>query len=174
VYAPNLRFFSALTTHDPSTPLAKGTSTEYERALLPEIPQWFVFSNFARYRRKIMALHANEKIGRDDPCPCGSGKKYKRCSLERRNASYGIWVRQRDASDQLTREMMRFAARTFGDQRPPRLTNTDGDPLVFHTLQFRMNRQKRRLKLWRLLPWADRRRTSRPKRNSMAPKDSAS
>jgi len=22
-----------------------------------------------------MALHANEKIGRNDPCPCGSGKK---------------------------------------------------------------------------------------------------
>jgi uncharacterized protein len=23
--------------------------------------------------------HANIKIGRNDPCPCGSGKKYKRC-----------------------------------------------------------------------------------------------
>lgn len=23
--------------------------------------------------------HANVKIGRNDPCPCGSGKKYKRC-----------------------------------------------------------------------------------------------
>jgi uncharacterized protein YecA (UPF0149 family) len=21
----------------------------------------------------------NEKIGRNDPCPCGSGKKYKKC-----------------------------------------------------------------------------------------------
>jgi hypothetical protein len=63
-----------------------------------------------------MALHANEKIGRNDPCPCGSGKKYKRCCLEQRNASYGIWARQRDASDELTREMMRFAARKFGNQ----------------------------------------------------------
>ncbi len=25
---------------------------------------------------------ANEKIGRNDPCPCGSGKKYKRCCLK--------------------------------------------------------------------------------------------
>src|SRR5258708_13325620 len=23
------------------------------------------------------------KIGRNDPCPCGSGKKYKRCCLEK-------------------------------------------------------------------------------------------
>jgi preprotein translocase subunit SecA len=22
---------------------------------------------------------ADEKIGRNDPCPCGSGKKYKKC-----------------------------------------------------------------------------------------------
>jgi hypothetical protein len=25
----------------------------------------------------------NVKIGRNDPCPCGSGKKYKRCCLPR-------------------------------------------------------------------------------------------
>ncbi len=24
-------------------------------------------------------VHAEEKIGRNDPCPCGSGKKYKKC-----------------------------------------------------------------------------------------------
>jgi len=27
-------------------------------------------------RRKMM-----EKVGRNDPCPCGSGKKYKQCCL---------------------------------------------------------------------------------------------
>jgi hypothetical protein len=25
--------------------------------------------------------HARKKIGRNDPCPCGSGKKYKKCCL---------------------------------------------------------------------------------------------
>ncbi len=25
------------------------------------------------------SAHANDKIGRNDPCPCGSGKKYKKC-----------------------------------------------------------------------------------------------
>ncbi len=24
-------------------------------------------------------LHADEDVGRNDPCPCGSGKKYKKC-----------------------------------------------------------------------------------------------
>jgi uncharacterized protein YecA (UPF0149 family) len=23
--------------------------------------------------------HQDEKVGRNDPCPCGSGKKYKKC-----------------------------------------------------------------------------------------------
>lgn len=25
----------------------------------------------------------NEKIGRNDPCPCGSGKKYKSCCMNK-------------------------------------------------------------------------------------------
>ena len=24
-------------------------------------------------------VHAGPKVGRNDPCPCGSGKKYKKC-----------------------------------------------------------------------------------------------
>ena len=24
-------------------------------------------------------VRAQEKVGRNDPCPCGSGKKYKKC-----------------------------------------------------------------------------------------------
>ncbi|WP_438265884.1 SEC-C metal-binding domain-containing protein, partial [Blautia wexlerae] len=34
--------------------------------------QWDSDENGA-YRR------TNKKIGRNDPCPCGSGKKYKNC-----------------------------------------------------------------------------------------------
>ncbi len=30
-------------------------------------------------RQKTMPVHAEKKIGRNDPCPCGSGKKYKNC-----------------------------------------------------------------------------------------------
>lgn len=28
---------------------------------------------------KVQTVHVEEKIGRNDPCPCGSGKKYKHC-----------------------------------------------------------------------------------------------
>ena len=27
------------------------------------------------------------KIGRNDPCPCGSGKKYKKCCLDKKDKS---------------------------------------------------------------------------------------
>jgi preprotein translocase subunit SecA len=27
-------------------------------------------------------VHKEKKIGRNDPCPCGSGKKYKKCCGE--------------------------------------------------------------------------------------------
>jgi len=29
--------------------------------------------------RKIEPIRVEKKIGRNDPCPCGSGKKYKQC-----------------------------------------------------------------------------------------------
>ena len=30
-------------------------------------------------KQKPMPVHVDKKIGRNDPCPCGSGKKYKQC-----------------------------------------------------------------------------------------------
>ena len=30
-------------------------------------------------KQKPMPIHAEKKVGRNDPCPCGSGKKYKNC-----------------------------------------------------------------------------------------------
>src|SRR5581483_8476712 len=30
-------------------------------------------------QRKLEPVRVGEKIGRNDPCPCGSGKKYKNC-----------------------------------------------------------------------------------------------
>jgi hypothetical protein len=32
------------------------------------------------------------KIGRNEPCPCGSGKKYKKCCLDRESGSFGKGV----------------------------------------------------------------------------------
>ena len=41
----------------------------------------FGFGEDYRQRRETELLAAGkiQKIGRNDPCPCGSGKKFKRC-----------------------------------------------------------------------------------------------
>lgn len=41
---------------------------------------------FLKYRREALASHRHAparaaRVGRNEPCPCGSGKKYKRCCL---------------------------------------------------------------------------------------------
>ncbi len=61
-----------------------------------------------------MLSPTNGKVGRNDPCPCGSGKKFKRCCLEQQSSAQSFWLRQRDASDQLTRDILEFAESKFG------------------------------------------------------------
>ncbi len=60
------------------------------------------------------------KVGRNEPCPCGSGAKYKKCCLTRDSAADGADgvdavapVHQLDA--RLVQAMQRFASRRFGD-----------------------------------------------------------
>jgi len=36
-------------------------------------------SNDGTLKKKPVVKKASEKVGRNDPCPCGSGKKYKKC-----------------------------------------------------------------------------------------------
>jgi uncharacterized protein YecA (UPF0149 family) len=38
------------------------------------------FEGAAKAPRKIvLTQRTSTKVGRNDPCPCGSGKKYKKC-----------------------------------------------------------------------------------------------
>ncbi len=64
-------------THDPSLgmgfqgnrePVAGAAGPEPQRAAGPSRPV-----------AKPQPIHVDEKVGRNDPCPCGSGKKYKQC-----------------------------------------------------------------------------------------------
>jgi uncharacterized protein YecA (UPF0149 family) len=32
---------------------------------------------------RVLPIRTTPKIGRNDPCPCGSGKKFKKCCLEK-------------------------------------------------------------------------------------------
>ena len=44
-----------------------------------------VTSNGDRQTRqaKQPSVNANKNVGRNDPCPCGSGKKYKNCCWDK-------------------------------------------------------------------------------------------
>jgi len=57
------------------------------------------------------------KIGRNAPCPCGSGKKYKKCCLNKaaKPPEDLLWRRLGDAHDRLIDNLMAFARKTFGD-----------------------------------------------------------
>jgi hypothetical protein len=61
-----------------------------------------------------MSLPPHLKTGRNEPCPCGSGKKYKQCCLKVVSASDDSpWRQQRDASGRLAQEMLNFARQNF-------------------------------------------------------------
>jgi hypothetical protein len=47
----------------------------------------------------------NEKVGRNNPCPCGSGKKYKKCCISK--------VTEND--DDELKELYRFEPGSYGD-----------------------------------------------------------
>ena len=52
---------------------------------LYELPQWDSLlpeekrKELYKAQKKSMTVVKGKKIGRNDPCPCGSGKKYKHC-----------------------------------------------------------------------------------------------
>ena len=58
---------------------------EYKAEHLYTLPQWNNIFDEAAQKEMIRTQKASgtvvkdKKIGRNDPCPCGSGKKYKKC-----------------------------------------------------------------------------------------------
>jgi uncharacterized protein len=52
-------------------------NVEAERELLGS----YVAGLHAYWQSKRQVVHATPKVGRNDPCPCGSGKKHKKCCL---------------------------------------------------------------------------------------------
>jgi SEC-C motif len=61
---------------------------------------------------------SNQKTGRNDPCRCGSGKKYKHCCLSNSTGAFPgpemsgtAWSRQRDASHNLSAQLQKFLKR---------------------------------------------------------------
>jgi hypothetical protein len=59
------------------------------------------------------------KLGRNDPCSCGSGKKYKHCCLGNEGAPVvdladRIWRQMREAIDGYAAAMLRFTEESYG------------------------------------------------------------
>ncbi|MBX0329935.1 SEC-C domain-containing protein [Oscillochloris sp. ZM17-4] len=59
-----------------------------------------------------------KKLGRNDPCHCGSGRKYKDCHLPIEEAARGEQLRLRQAQDSLLPKIIE-AAQSVPDQFPP-------------------------------------------------------
>jgi hypothetical protein len=53
--------------------------------------------------------------GRNDPCPCGSGRKFKQCCLGARAVEDTARQRLRDAEGRVVDESLRLIARTWGE-----------------------------------------------------------
>ena len=58
------------------------------------------------------------QIGRNDPCPCGSGKKYKKCCYNKQAEPSKALYYQRlsDAHNRLVSRLLPFATRVFGEE----------------------------------------------------------
>jgi hypothetical protein len=69
----------------------------------------------------VPAIRDEPKVGRNDPCPCGSGKKFKKCCLRAEAAAVEtpaefLRRRIRVVIDQLTDRLLRFVRDQFGSE----------------------------------------------------------
>ena len=61
------------------------------------------------------ACRSMSATGRDDPCPCGSGRKFKRCCLRALDADDAARMRLRTEEGVLVLALFAYAAVEFGD-----------------------------------------------------------
>lgn len=76
------------------------------------------------------------KIGRNDPCPCGSGKKYKACCLNKpvtinpvtkkqRKFTASVISNQPKSIDLMERTYGDMIARGMAEEKPPALPTSE-------------------------------------------------
>jgi len=53
----------------------------YSPALQARVDAWFAEAEARRRPAASPTVRAAAKVGRNDPCPCGSGKKHKKCCI---------------------------------------------------------------------------------------------
>ena len=80
IIPPFVGFFDLSSLHSNEPPADIDDLLDAEAALIP--PMILVLRKLARIREaagRPASLRRGGKLGRNDPCPCGSGRKYKRC-----------------------------------------------------------------------------------------------
>ena len=71
-----------------------------------------------RPERPSAARVGRARVGRNDPCPCGSGRKYKKCHLpldEQQDVASRVQDAHHDLSERLVGKLREFAMSRFGD-----------------------------------------------------------
>ena len=73
---------------DPDNSLPRfGCNLDYECEQTPEmdiaVQAFQDRGNFVAMKRRTKRKNKSTQVGRNDPCPCGSGKKYKRCCISK-------------------------------------------------------------------------------------------
>jgi len=69
-----------------------------------------------RWLDSPIACRSMSATGRNDPCPCGSGRKFKHCCLRAIDAEDAARVRLRTAEGVLVPALFAYAADEFGDE----------------------------------------------------------
>ena len=65
------------------TPEVLADVAERLRRILPPKPVASAWSDLSAARGRLVPPGTGPKVGRNDPCPCGSGKKFKKCCLDK-------------------------------------------------------------------------------------------
>jgi len=70
----------------------------------------------AEQRRRLgESVVPSPTAGRNDACPCGSGRKFKHCCLQSRTAEASARLRLRTAEGRVVDGLLQFTTETWGE-----------------------------------------------------------
>ena len=79
IFRTNISHLNERTTQVPQN-IPKNMKMQHDEAPAPGfVPPPQAGSSAPQPQKRVQPVHVEEKVGRNDPCPCGSGKKYKKC-----------------------------------------------------------------------------------------------
>jgi len=77
----NIRLFSTDAGFEKIKTMDQEERVTHQQLIEPDVRRLFHYFLALRVRPGNPAVRSAPKIGRNDPCPCGSGRKHKKCCL---------------------------------------------------------------------------------------------